>query len=60
MGLQKGQKLKEITKTQRFELRMTDNEVAKLDHCSKELHLSRAQILLAGLELVNKSLTREV
>ena len=59
MGLQKGQKLKEITKTQRFELRMTDNEVAMLDHCSKELHLSRAQILLTGLELVNKSLTKE-
>lgn len=59
MGLYKGYKLKEVTKSQRFEVRMTEDEAAILDHCSKELNLNRTQILLLGLEMVNKSLTKE-
>lgn len=59
MGLYKGYKLKEVTKTQRFELRMTETEAAILDRCAKELQLTRAQILLSGLDMVNKSLVRK-
>lgn len=56
MGLYKGYKLKEVTKSQRFEVRMTEEEAAVLDHCSKELNLNRTQVLLLGLEMVKKSI----
>lgn len=55
MGLYKGYKLKETTKTQRFELRLTTNEATILNNCSKELHLTRTQVLLLGLEMVSKT-----
>ena len=56
MGLYKGYKLKEVTKSQRLEVRMTEAEAAILDHCSKELNLNRTQVLLLGLEMVKKSI----
>lgn len=58
MGLYKGYKLKDVTKTQRFELRMTSDELSMLDHCAKELHLTRSEVLLSGLKIVNKSIEK--
>lgn len=54
MGLNKGHKLKDVTKDERVEIRMTTEQLNVLDDCAKELNTTRSEVLTIGLNLVNE------
>lgn len=52
MGLYKGYPLKDVKKTNRVEIRLTDEELHVLERCSKELNTTKSEVLTIGLNLV--------
>ena len=45
-------------RTNRFEIRLSDKELDKLNKCSKELEQSRTDVIVKGIELVEKTLNK--
>ena len=45
-------------KKTRFEVRLSDDDIAKLEYCYQQTGLSKAEILRKGLELVYQSLKK--
>lgn len=58
MGLKKGYSLKDVKKTNRVEIRLTDEELHVLERCSKELNKTKSETLLIGLNLVDKNIKK--
>ena len=46
-------------KKTRIELRLSDNDIEKLEYCYRETGLSKSEILRKGLDLVYKELHKK-
>lgn len=42
----------------RFEIRLSDRTYKKLEECSKELHITKAEVIHKGIELVEKEIKK--
>ena len=51
MGIQKGTKLTDNPKSNTFKIRLDDNTMEKLEYLSKEMRVSKADVIRKGIEI---------
>lgn len=58
MGLYKGYKLKEVTRSERVTIRLTEEELTKLDRIAATLGMTRTGALMAGVDKLQEKIER--
>lgn len=58
MGIKKGTKLTDNPAKNQFRIRLTDNELAKLNECAEYYQLSKSDVARKGIEELHKGIKK--